>query len=105
MFRGRRRRRRKDHYNPDQPCHLLSLSVEPCLFEKIFTFLDHRAVSRLELTCTLLRDLVIQTKVYRRKFRQVCGQTERTVDTNVEEKEVQESCFYKNKLFEHFHRY
>ena len=103
MFRKRKKRRKKDHYNPDQPSYLLSLTVEPSLFEKIFTFLDHRSVASLELTCPLLRNVVIQTKVYRRMFRQHVEET--LAEQFCEEELLQEiSCFYKNKLFQHFHR-
>ena len=87
-----------------QPSYLLSLTVEPSLFEKIFTFLDHRSVASLELTCPLLRDVVIQTRVYRRMFRQLVEET--LAEQFCEEELLQEmSCFYKNKLFQHFHRY
>ena len=122
MFRKRKRGKKKDHYNPDQvknqnsfsryfqfifllqPTYLLSLTVEPSLFEKIFTFLDHKSVASLELTCTILRDVVIQNKVYRKMFRQLVEET--FAEPYCEEELLQEmSCFYKNKLFQHFHRY
>ena len=90
MFKGRHRSRRKDKYDPDQvvsiksllltilnakfqPSYLLMLIVEPSLFETVFTFLDHRAISALELTCTVLRDVVIETKIFRRRFTAVTG--------------------------------
>merc|ERR1712241_406540 len=103
MFRKRKRGKKKDYYNPDQPSYLLSLTVEPSLFEKIFSFLDHKSVASLELTCTLLRDAVIQNKVYRGMFRRVVGETF-SEPYYEEELLVKMSCFYKNKLFQHFHR-
>merc|ERR1711997_933261 len=75
MFRKRKKGKKKDHYNPEQPSYLLSLTVEPSLFEKIFSFLDHKSVASLELTCTILRDVVIQNKVYRKMFRQLVEET------------------------------
>ena len=74
------------------------------MFEKIFTFLDYKSVASLELTCTLLRDVVIQNKVYKKMFRQVVEET--FAEPYCGEELLQEmSCFYKNKLFQHFHRY
>ena len=59
---------------------------------------------RLEETCRLLREVVIQTKVYKKKFGLVCEA--RPGDAPMDQELVQEmSCFYKNKLFEHFHRW
>ena len=78
--------------------------MEPFLFEKIFSFLDYKSVCRLEETCRLLREVVIQTKVYKKKFGLVCEA--RPADAPMDQELVQEmSCFYKNKLFEHFHRW
>ena len=51
-----------------QPCPLLLLIVEPSLFEKIFSFLDHESISALELSCTVLRDIVVQTRIYKRNI-------------------------------------
>ena len=74
MFKGRNRKKKKDQYDPEQvlinyskiseiircqcviqPSYLLMLIVERSLFEKIFTYLDHKSVASLELTCTVLR--------------------------------------------------
>ena len=83
------------------------LIVEPSLFETVFTFLDHRAISVLELTCTVLRDVVIETKIYRRRFTEVT----RTLHSQAEARElgydelVQQSRHYKCRIYEHFSRF
>ena len=69
-----------------QPSHLLRLAVEPALFEYICLFLDPRSVASLELCCTAMRDLVLQTRIYRRKYKivsriqQVQWQEDRLLD-------------------------
>ena len=124
MFKGRHRSRKKDKYDPDQvvsiksllrtilntkfqPSYLLMLIVEPSLFETVFTFLDHRAISALELTCTVLRDVVIETKIFRRRFTAVTGSQHSQPEPGdlAYDELVQQSRHYKCKLYEHFSRY
>ena len=124
MFKGRHRSRKKDKYDPDQvvvikslllpilntkfqPSYLLMLIVEPSLFETVFTFLDHRAISALELTCTVLRDVVIETKIFRRRFTAVTGSQHSQPEAGdlAYDELVQQSRHYKCKLYEHFSRY
>ena len=83
------------------------LIVEPSLFETVFTFLDHRAISALELTCTVLRDVVIETKIFRRRFTAVtrCQQGQAELGDLGYDELVQQSRHYKCKLYEHFSRY
>ena len=82
------------------------LIVEPSLFDTVFTFLDHKSISALELTCTVLRDVVIETKIYRRRYTAVtrCQQTQEEGELGYDQL-VQQSIHYKCKLFEHLSRY
>ena len=106
MFRGRHRARKKDKYDPDKPSYLLMLTVEPSLFETIFNFLDHRSISALELSCTVLRDVVIETKIFRRRFTAITGCQQSQAEGALGYDELlQQSRHYKNKLFEHYYRY
>ena len=124
MFKGRHRSRKKDKYDPDQvvsikslllpilnatfqPSYLLMLIVEPSLFETVFTFLDHRAISALELTCTVLRDVVIETKIFRRRYTSVTRSQHSQPEPGdlAYDELVQQSRHYKCKLYEHFNRY
>ena len=123
MFKGRDRSRKKEKYDPDQvlyleplsiipnrtfqPSYLLMLIVEPSLFETVFTFLDHRAISALELTCTVLRDVVVETKIYRRRYTAVTrtGQSQAEAGDLGYEELVQQSRHYKCRIYEHFSRF
>ena len=125
MFKGRHRSRKKDKYDPDQvvlsiksllltilyakfqPSYLLMLIVEPSLFETVFTFLDHRAIAALELTCTVLRDVVIETKIFRRRYTSVTRSQHSQPEPGdlAYDELVQQSRHYKCKLYEHFNRY
>ena len=124
MFKGRHRSKKKDKYDPDQvvsiksllltilnakfqPSYLLMLIVEPSLFETVFTFLDHRAISALELTCTVLRDVVIETKIFRRRYTSVTRSQHSQPEPGdlAYDELVQQSRHYKCKLYEHFSRY
>ena len=76
------------------------------MFDSVFSFLDHKSILSLELTCTVLRDVVMETRIYRRRFLAISAETW-TADSNENEtyeEMVQQSCKYKNKLFEHFYR-
>ena len=77
--------------------------VEPSLFKTIFEYLDLRSVLRLETTCTLLRDMVIQTRIYRRKHRVICGSLS-TGDVLGEDLQIEESLHFKKKLADYFYR-
>ena len=82
------------------------LLIEPSLFDLVFSFLDHKSILSLELTCTLLRDVVMETRIYRRRFTTISGESWSS-DCNEEqtyEELVKQSCKYKNKLFEHFYK-
>ena len=83
------------------------LIVEPSLFETVFTFLDHRAISALELTCTVLRDVVVETKIYRRRYTAVTrtGQSQAEAGDLGYEELVQQSRHYKCRIYEHFSRF
>ena len=48
-------------------CHLLSLVQDPILMEMIFAYLDVETISRLEQCCHLLRHLVVENRIYRRR--------------------------------------
>ena len=54
-----------------QSCHILDLVVETTLFETIFNFLDILSISRLESCCPELRDMVVQTRIYRKMFQKI----------------------------------
>ena len=105
MFRSRRKRK-KECYDPDQPSYLLMLIIEPSLFDKVFSYLDHKSIASLERTCTVLRDVVMETRIYRRRFLALTDEvwTGEDLDEETYEQLVQQSCKYKNKLFEHFYR-
>ena len=105
MFRSRRKRK-KECYDPDQPSYLLMLIIEPSLFDKVFSYLDHKSIASLERTCTVLRDVVMETRIYRRRFLALTDEvwTGEGLDEETYEQLVQQSCKYKNKLFEHFYR-
>jgi len=106
MFRSRNKRKKKDPYNPDEPSYLLMLVVEPSLFDKIFSFLDYKTIASLELTCTVLRDVVVETKIYRKRCQHqgLLGQESLPEAGSSYDESVQQNIHYKNKLFEYFYR-
>jgi hypothetical protein len=98
-----------------QPCYLLDLMVEPSLFETIFSYLDVRSISRLETCCTWLRDMVVQTSIYRDKFRSICrsnaeeergGERRRKEEVvEADQSKLERSRRFKRKLSEYYYRY
>ena len=89
--------------------------VEPSLFENIFSYLDVRSISRLETCCTWLRDSVVQTSIYRDKFRSICrisaeeemgGERRRKEDVEeADQSKLERSRHFKRKLSEYYYRY
>ena len=87
------------------------------MFEMIFNYLDIRSISRLESCCSLLRDLVVQTSIYKRRLRRISGRSRGEEEENrgdrrgkgefVEEEhsQVENSRHFKKKLYEYYHRY
>ena len=61
----------KSNYIIFQHCHILDLTVEPSLFLIVFDYLDVRSISRLETCCSQLQDMVVETSIYKRKWRGV----------------------------------
>ena len=89
--------------------------MEPSLFETIFSYLDVRSISRLETCCTWLRDMVVQTSIYRDKFRSICrsseeeergGERRRKEDVvGADQSKLERSRHFKRKLSEYYYRY
>ena len=85
------------------------------MFETIFSYLDVRSISRLETCCTWLRDSVVQTSIYRDKFRSICrisaeeemgGERRRKEDVEeVDQSKLERSRHFKRKLSEYYYRY
>ena len=50
-----------------QPTHLLEVVQSPVVMEKLCNYLEVRSISKLEQCCHLLRDLVVENRIYRRK--------------------------------------
>ena len=86
--------------------------MEPSLFEMIFNYMDVRSISRLESCCSMLRDMVVQTNIYKRRWRRICTRRgeedenmERKVVVDEEFSQVENSRYFKKKLYEYYHRY
>ena len=92
-----------------QGCPLLELLVEPCMLDMVCDYLDVWSISRLEECCHLLRGLVVENKLYRRRVKRiVCLRTPGdwiqedwedegdSLETN--------SRYYKSKLFGYEYR-
>ena len=85
------------------------------MFLIIFDYLDVRSISRLEACCIPLRDMVVQTSIYKRKLRSISGRSETDevmVDKIRQEEFVEEehskienSRHYKKKISEYYLRY
>jgi hypothetical protein len=127
-----KRRRKKDRYDPNkviltksmivtpfksnyiifQPCHILDLTVEPSMFLIVFDYLDVRSISRLESCCWQLQDMVVETRIYKRKWR---GASERAGDGLLDRRSLEDvgkdelsqmesSRHFKKKLSEYYIR-
>jgi len=110
MFRSRRRKK-KDHFDPDKPCYLLNLMVEPSLFEMIFNYLDVRSLTRVESCCSILREVVVQNNIYKRRWRRVClkrgeekKMKEKKVVLDKDLSQIENSRQFKKKLCEDYYR-
>eukprot|EP00092_Neocalanus_flemingeri_P002052 GFUD01002190.1.p1 GENE.GFUD01002190.1~~GFUD01002190.1.p1 ORF type:complete len:185 (+),score=48.11 GFUD01002190.1:213-767(+) len=111
LFKGRKK---KDQYDPEKPCYLLDLLVEPSLFEMIFDYLDVTSISRLESCCGLMRDLVVQTSIYKRRLRRINGRRKEEESRGErrgqkefleeEHSQVENSRHFKKKLYQYFYR-
>ena len=79
----------------------------------IFEHLDLQSISRLESSCCQLRDMVVQTSIYRRRWKEVKQITEEgSADkgrlTEVQEEgqsKIQRSLHFKGKLSEYYLRH
>merc|ERR1711892_693109 len=58
---------RQIYQKKKQPTHLLEVVQSPVVMEKLCNYLDVRSISKLEQCCHLLRDLVAENRIYRRK--------------------------------------
>lgn len=98
-----------DGYDPTQPCPLLDLLLEPCMMDKILDNLDVWSISKLEECCHLMRELVVENKMYRRRVKRiVCV---RSANDWIQEDweddgdtPQQNSRYYKSKLFGYEYR-
>ena len=79
----------------------------------IFDYLDLQSISRLESSCCHLRDMVVQTNIYRRRWKEVKQRTEEcSVDkgrlSEVQEEgqsKIEHSRHSKGKLSEYYLRH
>ena len=88
--------------------------VEPSLFETIFSYLDVRSISRLEICSSWLRDMVVQTSIYRDKFTSICrssseeergGERRRKEEVvEADQSKLERSRHFKRKLSEYYYR-
>ena len=86
-----------------QPCHLLTLALEPSLFRLVFDYLDLRSLARLECCCTTLQSMVVDTNIYRKKWVDVCERTGQSEGRGAQAS-VETSRYYKRKLSEYYLR-
>ena len=88
---------------------LLVLLLEPCMMDKILDNLDVCCISKLEECCHLMRELVVENKMYRRRVKRiVCV---RSANAWIQEDweddgdtPQQNSRYYKSKLFGYEYR-
>ena len=95
-----------------QPGHLLDLVVEPSLLLTVFDYLDLRSISRLESSSSQLREMVVQTSIYKRRWKEIKQRTDEgsadtgrrmKVDTEWDSK-MESSRHFKKKLSEYYLR-
>ena len=98
----------KSNYIIFQHCHILDLTVEPSLFLIVFDYLDVRSISRLETCCSQLQDMVVETSIYKRKWRGVsekAGARRSLEDVCTDElSQMESSRHFKKKLSEYYLR-
>ena len=92
-----------------QGCPLLDLLLEPCMLDMVCDYLDVWSISRLEECCHLLRGLVVENKLYRRRVKKIVCL--RTPGDWIQEDWEDEgdslehnSRYYKSKLFGYQYR-
>jgi len=99
----------EDGYDPDKPCPLLDILLEPCILDMICDYLDVWSISKLEECCHLMRELVAENKMYRRRVKRIVCLRD-PGDWIQEEWEdggdslEQNSRYYKSKLFGYEYR-
>ena len=77
--------------------HIFQLLVEPSIFETIFHCLSFPCVCSMESCCTQLRDMVVLTRVYKKRFKKIANK-------GVEEELTQyESSKYFKKLLSDYY--
>ena len=75
--------------------------VEQDIFETILSFLPVPTICMLESSCSLLREMVVLTRVYRKRFQKISTKTSHQEEPL---SQLESSTHFKRLLAEYYHR-